>query len=61
METYPYSTDPVFDLDRASYGIVKMLGNGRGTIYQDMPWEPKESFAAVAEFYRKNAASGPNG
>ncbi len=51
METYPHSADPLFDLDRASYGVVKMLANGKGTTYPDMPWEPKESFAAVAQFY----------
>ena len=64
----PYSTDPMYDLDMASYSLVKSYG-GRlgpfgaayprapwdrdllGTTYHDMPWQPKESFAAVASYY----------
>lgn len=64
----PYSTDPMYDLDMASYSLVKSYG-GRlgslgaayprapwdrdllGTTYRDMPWQPKESFAAVASYY----------
>ena len=44
--------EPTFDLDIARYSLVKTLpGPGRGTTYPDMPWEPKESFRAVAEYY----------
>ncbi|QYC42501.1 hypothetical protein Nocox_24490 [Nonomuraea coxensis DSM 45129] len=43
--------DPREDLDLASYGIVKVLEHGRGTTYPDLPWEPKEAFAAVAAHY----------
>ncbi|SEU26426.1 hypothetical protein [Nonomuraea wenchangensis] len=43
--------DPRDDLDLASYGIVKVLADGRGTTYPDLPWEPKEAFAAVAAHY----------
>ena len=64
----PYSADPMYDLDMASYSLVKSYG-GRlgplgaaypqapwdrdllGTTYRDMPWQPKESFAAVASYY----------
>jgi hypothetical protein len=36
----------------ASYSIVKSYEDGRhGTTYPDMPWEPKESFQAVADYY----------
>ncbi|SNT43498.1 hypothetical protein SAMN05443665_102983 [Actinomadura meyerae] len=44
--------DPRDDLDLASYGIVKVLENGHGTTYPDMPWEPKAAFTAVADHYR---------
>ncbi|HET8994766.1 hypothetical protein [Rhodococcus sp. SJ-2] len=45
--------DPRDDLDLASFGIVKVLENHRGQTYPDMAWEPKESFTAVAEHYRR--------
>jgi len=49
----PHSTDPLHDLDMASYSIVKSYDDGRhGVTYPDMTWEPKESFEAVAEYYR---------
>jgi hypothetical protein len=64
----PTSDDPLYDLDMASYSLVKSFGgrlgplgaahpeapwdrNRRGTTYPGMPWEPKESFRAVADFY----------
>lgn len=50
----PFAETPPFDLDMASYGIVKVLPDGqRGTIYQHMPWEPKQAFQVVAEKYNK--------
>jgi len=52
METYPHRAEPMFDLDRASYGIVKTRGAGASATYNDVPWEPKESFAKIAEFYQ---------
>ena len=30
---------------------VKSLVNRHGTTYPDMPWEPKESFKVVADYY----------
>ena len=47
--------DPRDDLDRGSYGIVKVLDGGRGETYPDMPWEPKAAFAALADHYGANA------
>ncbi|TDC42596.1 hypothetical protein E1281_36030 [Actinomadura sp. KC345] len=44
--------DPRDDLDLASYGIVKVLEDGHGTTYPDMPWEPKAAFTTVADHYR---------
>ncbi|WP_280424683.1 hypothetical protein [Nocardia carnea] len=54
LYNYPHRTtgDPRDDLDLAGLGIVKVLPDGRGETYPDMPWEPKEAFTAVAERYR---------
>jgi hypothetical protein len=50
----PYSDDPRYDLDMASSTLVKYYeGKRRGATYPDMPWEPKESFRAVADYYAK--------
>jgi hypothetical protein len=50
----PYSDNPRYDLDMASSSLVKYFDDGRhGTTYPDMPWEPKESFRAVANYYAK--------
>jgi hypothetical protein len=46
-----YNEDPKFDLDMASYSLVKSYADKHGVSYTDMPWEPKESFKAVADFY----------
>jgi hypothetical protein len=52
--TSPFNEDPRYDLDMASYSLVKSFEGGRrGTTYPDMPWEPKESFRAVADYYAK--------
>jgi hypothetical protein len=47
----PYRSDPRLDLDMASWGVVKVLENRRGSTYPDMPWEPKAAFTALADFY----------
>jgi hypothetical protein len=31
---------------------VKMLDSGTGEAYPGMPWEPKRSFYALAEYYQ---------
>ena len=48
-----FSEDPVYDLDMSALSLVKTFAEGRGTTYPDMPWEPKESFRAVADYYAK--------
>ncbi len=51
----PYNDKPRYDLDMASSSLVKYYENGRhGTTYPDMPWEPKEAFRAVADYYAKH-------
>jgi hypothetical protein len=56
---YNLTHDPAeaeFDLDMASFGVVKVLADGRrGTTYRDLPWEPKLSFAALAGRYGRMA------
>ena len=48
---HPYSDDPKFDLDMASYSLVRSYRDRLGTTYPGMPWDPKESFRAVADYY----------
>jgi hypothetical protein len=48
----PYNENPQYDLDMASYSLVKSYEGGKhGTTYPDMPWEPKASFKAVAAYH----------
>lgn len=35
----------------ASFSLVKSYADKHGTTYLDMPWEPKEAFKAVADYY----------
>ena len=49
--TLPYNEDPRRDLDMASYSLVKSYVDKHGTTYLDTPWEPKESFKAVADYF----------
>ncbi|OXM64223.1 hypothetical protein [Amycolatopsis vastitatis] len=46
-----HSRDPRHDLDMGALSLVKTYDGGRGTTYPDLPWEPKESFHAVAGFF----------
>ena len=52
----PYDDDPRYDLDMGSMSLVKYYEGGkrRGTTYPDMPWEPKESFRAVGDYFAKH-------
>ena len=49
--TLTSNDDPLYDLDMASYSLVKSYADKHGTTYPDMPWEPKESFKAVADYF----------
>jgi hypothetical protein len=52
LYNYPHRPDnPRHDLDLASVGIVKVLEDGKGETYPDMPWEPKAAFTAIADYY----------
>jgi hypothetical protein len=48
-----YNENPRNDFDMASFSLVKSYVDEHGRTYQDMPWEPKESFKAVADFYSR--------
>ncbi|HEY4366098.1 MAG TPA: hypothetical protein VGN07_02605 [Steroidobacteraceae bacterium] len=48
-----YDEDPQWDLDMASYGIVKVLPEGVGSRQRSgLPWVPKMAFRVVADRYR---------
>ncbi len=48
-----YNEDAKYDFDMASYSLVKSYADKHGVTYPDMPWEPKESFKAVADYYAR--------
>jgi hypothetical protein len=50
------SEDPRYDLDMSALSLVKTYAGRHGTTYPDMPWEPKEAFRAVADYYVTQAA-----
>lgn len=54
--TLPTSDDPRFDLDMASYSLVKSYRDRKGTTYPGLPWDPKAAFAAVARYYADHPA-----
>lgn len=49
--TFPYNEDPRYDLDMASYALVKSYTDKHGISYPDMTWEPKEAFKTIACFF----------
>jgi hypothetical protein len=49
--SYPSNADPRYDLDTASYSLVRTWPAGRNTTRSPLPWEPKEAFHAVARCY----------
>ena len=53
---HPFSEDPRHDLDMSALSLVKSYPSGRGRTYPDMPWEPKQAFAAVADCYAGQSA-----
>jgi hypothetical protein len=47
--SHPHSSNPLYDLDIASYGIVKVNLNAETEI--GLRWEPKIAFDALARYY----------
>lgn len=56
MYGYTHRSDPREDLDMGSWGIVKPLEGRGGDTYPDVPWEPKEAFRMVADYYSRLGA-----
>ncbi|WP_413305802.1 hypothetical protein AA0X95_04440 [Bacillus sp. 1P10SD] len=54
MPSYPFNENTAYDLDIASYSIVKSYIEKNGKTYNDMPWETKKSFEALAKYYVSN-------
>jgi hypothetical protein len=46
-----HRADPRTDLDMASWGVVKVVEEGAGETYPDVPWEPKAAFGVLAGCY----------
>jgi hypothetical protein len=47
--------DPGHDIVATSLSLVRTLPHGHhGTTYPDVPWEPKQAFHAVADYYAQN-------
>ncbi|MGC4056209.1 MAG: hypothetical protein QM757_45975 [Paludibaculum sp.] len=51
MPKCPHASDPRFDLDMASYALVKSYRDRLGSEYPDVPWDPKQAFHALAGYY----------
>lgn len=49
----PHRADPLFDLDMASYGVVKLHDPDADPPGTGLGWEPKKVFAALAGAYGK--------
>lgn len=48
--SYPSHVDPHYDLDIASYSLVRSW-NTVETARSPLPWEPKKSFHVIAQYY----------
>ena len=48
------SNDPKYDLDMASYGIVKSMPANKTSYYKGLSWLPKVSFFQVGNYYESH-------
>jgi hypothetical protein len=51
---YLYNDDPQYDLDMASYGIVKSLPDNKPGYQGKLPWLPKTAFYKLGNYYSGN-------
>jgi hypothetical protein len=51
---YKFNANPLYDLDMASYGIVKPVDNSNCDSYESLPWIPKKAFYSLAEYYKSD-------
>lgn len=56
---YPYSPYPRFDLDRASYGIAKVMRRDYEDPVSPYRWHPKPAFHALARHNGAHGRAGP--
>ncbi|MFF0450352.1 abortive phage infection protein [Streptomyces sp. NPDC004609] len=49
----PHRAEPRYDLDMASYSLVKVIKDDPGDPSSDWHWEPKEAFHALARRYAR--------
>jgi hypothetical protein len=54
--SYPSSDDPIYDLDTASYSLVRTWPAGNDSASGHSSWERKEAFHAVADRFGQYAA-----
>ncbi len=48
---YKSNANPLYDLDMASYGIVKPVEASSQESWKGLPWTPKKAFFSLAEYY----------
>jgi hypothetical protein len=49
-----YNPDPLYDLDMANFGLVKVLPSNDKDQKTSLKWERKKPFFAVSDFYSRN-------
>ncbi|MEO8852238.1 MAG: hypothetical protein ABI359_00570 [Ginsengibacter sp.] len=52
MPSSKFNSDPHYDIDMASFGIVKPVDLPNGNSYQGLPWVPKESFYLLEKYFK---------
>jgi hypothetical protein len=50
---YQFDSNPRFDLDMASYGIVKPLDDAGPENHKGLKWLPKEAYYRLSDYYKK--------
>jgi hypothetical protein len=56
----PHRSNPRYDLDLASFSIVKTIWGTPGNPTGHWHWTPKQAFGALARHYHRHAASRGN-
>ena len=51
---YAYDEQPKYDLDMASYGIVRPMQGPNDESYKGLPWLPKLAFFQLGKFYNSH-------
>ena len=51
---YEYDDNPQYDLDMASYGIVRSMKHTGNEYYQGLQWIPKKAFFDLGQYYKNH-------